>query len=237
MRTLVIGIPLPHTTFDNHSFFSAPSLADYRRVIVEIETASKVAAEVVKASPEHKTYTGLPVRNTESTTEAIGLADVLAMRRREAEWFLKQGGVLCCFAHPDVAVKGVRGQRSWRRYSWLPAPPDFSYADDMFPAFGKVGGGASAADHPFARYIEKFGQHASYRVCFNEDAQGFRDYSRVFSRSEGGAAIGVEMRVFNGAIIFLPPLVRLESDRSPLSSTLVECFDSFIPVGATAEAS
>jgi hypothetical protein len=30
-RTLVIGIPLPHSTFDNYSFASAPSISEYTR--------------------------------------------------------------------------------------------------------------------------------------------------------------------------------------------------------------
>jgi hypothetical protein len=47
MRTLVIGIPLPHPSFDNFSFVSAPSLADYPRAIVEMSAVSRVVEEVV----------------------------------------------------------------------------------------------------------------------------------------------------------------------------------------------
>lgn len=224
MRTLVIGIPLPHSSFDNHSFFTAPSLADYQRLIVDVETASKVVAEVVAGSGEHKTYTGLPVRNGESTTDAMGLADALAMRRREAEWFLQQGGTVCCFAHPDVAMKGVRGARDWRRYAWLPAPEGFSYADDLYASFGKAGASA-VAGHPFVDYINGFGRNAGYRVRVNEHASGFRDYATVFARSEGGAAIGVELKVGEGSIVLLPPLIRIEADRSALARTLHECFE------------
>jgi len=223
-RTLVIGISLPNATFDNHSFLSAPSLADYQRVIVDIEAASKVVAEVASRSAEHKTYTGLPITNGESTTDAMGLADALAMRRREAEWFLKKGGILCVLAHPDVAVKGVRGASDWRRYSWLPAPEGFSYEKDLHASFGKAGAKA-VEDHPFAAYIEQFGRNAGYRVRLDEDADGFADYATVFARSEGGAAIGAALRVLRGTIILLPPLIRMESDRMPLAQTLLECFD------------
>src|SRR3989304_402791 len=41
MRTLVLGIPLPHVTFDNYSFLSAPSFFDYGRVIVETSALSE----------------------------------------------------------------------------------------------------------------------------------------------------------------------------------------------------
>lgn len=228
MRTLVIGLPLPHSSFDNHSFFTAPSLADYRRVIVDVEAASKVVAEVVAGTTEHKTYTGLPLRNGESTTEAMGLADALAMRRRETEWFLEQGGVLCVFAHPDVAVKGVRAAADCRRYSWLPAPDGFSYAEDLFASFGKAGAQA-VAEHPFSPYISTFGRNAGYRVRLNEDVAGFADYATVFARSEGDAAIGAELRVGNGSIVLLPPLIRVEADRSRLAATLLECFERATP--------
>lgn len=224
MRTLVIGISLPNATFDNHSFLSSPSLADYQRLIIDMDSASKVVAEVATGSAEHKTYTGLPIANGESTTAAMGLADALAMRRREAEWFLGQGGTMCAFAHPDVAVKGIRGARDWRRYSWLPAPEGFSFAGDLHASFGKAGGTA-VADHPFAAYFERFGRTAGYRVRLNENAAGFTDYATVFARSEGGAAIGAELQVLRGSIILLPPLIRIDSDRAPLAQTLLECFE------------
>lgn len=224
VRTLVIGVPLPNASFDNHSFLSAPSLADYERVVVDMDAASKVVAEVASGAAEHKTYTGLPIANGDSTTAAMGLADVLAMRRRESEWFLKKGGTLCVLAHPDVAVKGVRGASDWRRYSWLPAPEGFSYASDLYASFGKAGAQA-VEDHPFSLYIERFGRTAGYRVRLDEDANGFSDYATIFARSDGGAAIGAALRVLRGSVVLLPPLIRIESDRSPLAQTLLECFE------------
>lgn len=224
MRTLVIGIALPNASFDNHSFLSAPSLADYQRLIVDMDAASKAVAEVAAGSAEHRTYTGLPIANGDSTTAAMGLADVLAMRRREAEWFLRQGGTLCAFSHPDVAVKAVRGNRDWRRYSWLPAPEGFSYAEHLHASFGKAGANA-VEDHSFVPYIERFGRNAGYRVRLDEDAAGFSDYASVFARSDGGAAIAAELRVLRSSVVLLPPLIRIESDRSPLAQTLLECFE------------
>jgi hypothetical protein len=224
MRTLVIGASLPHASFDNHEFLSAPSLADYKRAVVDLDGASRVISEVVSGSEEQKTYTGVPIANGESTTDAMGLADVLTMRRREAEWFLRDGGIVVCFAHPDVAVTGVRGLKKWRRYSWLPAPEGFDYSMDLQASFGKVG--AEAVDeHPFARYIDEFGKKAGYRVRVNEDAADLPDQLRIFARSEGGAGIGFELSVLEGSIVFLPPLIRFEAERSGLAQVLFECFE------------
>ena len=41
--------------------------------------------------------------------------------------------------------------------------------------------------------------------------------------SVGGAVIGAELRVGNGHIILLPPLVRTDVDRSSLAQTLFDC--------------
>jgi hypothetical protein len=42
MRTLVVGISLPHFTFDNASFLSAPSFSEYGRVIVDLRNRPRV---------------------------------------------------------------------------------------------------------------------------------------------------------------------------------------------------
>ena len=224
MRTLVIAVSLPHISFDNHEFLSAPSLADYKRVIIDSDGVSRSIAEVVSGSAEQQTYTGVPIANAESSTEAMGLAEMLTMRSREAEWFLGNGGTIVCLAHPDVAVKGVRGLGDWRRYSWLPSPDGFVYADDFQASFGKVGA-EPVGEHPFAGYVEAFAKRAGYRVRVNEEASGFSDYGRVFARSEGGAGIGLELKVLGGSIVFLPPLIRGETDRNELSRVLFECFE------------
>jgi hypothetical protein len=191
---------------------------------VDVDAVSRAIAEVVSGSAEHKTFTGAPIMNGDSTTEAMGLAEMLTMRSREVEWFLGGGGTVVCFAHPDVAVKGVRGLSDWRRYSWLPSPDGFTYADDLQASFGKVG--AETVDyHRFGAYIEVFGKRAGYRVRVNEEASGFDDYAHLFARSAGGAGIGFELRVLEGSIVFLPPLIRVETDRSELANVLAECFE------------
>lgn len=224
MRTLVISNSLPHVSFDNHEFLSAPSLADYKRVIIDVDGVSRSIADVVSGSAEQQTYTGVPIANADSTTEAMGLAEMLTMRSREAEWFLGNGGTIVCLAHPDVAVKGVRGLSDWRRYSWLPVPDGFVYADDLLASFGKVGA-EPVAGHAFSGYVEAFARRAGYRLRVNEEASGFTDYGLVFARSEGGAGIGFELKVLEGSIVFLPPLIRGETDRNELARVLFECFE------------
>ena len=100
MRTLVIGIPLPHVSFDNYSFASAPALSDYARLIVEASAVSTVVEDVVAGSGGHRNFAGQLLHNAQSTAAAFSLSDLLSMRRREAEWFFARGGTAVCFAHP-----------------------------------------------------------------------------------------------------------------------------------------
>ena len=223
MRTLVAGIPLPHITFDNHSFFSAPSLQEYPRIIVEMQAVSRAVDDVVEGNAEHRNFAGQPVANAATTATAFGLSQLLAMRRREAEWFLARGGVLVCFIYPDVGHTGITGIDHWRRYSWLPAPSEFRYADHLLPGFGTSGAVLINEGHPFAPYVTDFGSHLAYRAVIDETAPNFSDYGSVFIRSAGGAAIGAELQANEGRIILLPPLARWDADRAALAQVL---FDS-----------
>ncbi len=221
MRTLVIGIPLPHVSFDNYSFLSAPSFADYPRMIVETASVSRAVEEVVAATAEHKTYGGQPVISGPSSAEGFGLRELLNMRRREAERFLARGGLMALLAHPDVAHPSLH----WRRYAWLPAPAGFRWEEHLRPGFGSLGISLEDASHPFAPYLEAFAPLLSYRATVDEEAPGFEGYGRVFARSPGGAAVGGELAVGAGRVVLLPPLVRFEQERPAIAQTLFECFE------------
>jgi hypothetical protein len=224
MRTLVIGIPLPHVSFDNYSFVSAPAFSDYGRVIVDSAAVSRTVEEVVSGD-EHRNFAGYPITNGPSTAQAFSLQQLLEMRRRESEWFLARGGVVACLAYPDVAHPGVVQPCGWRRYAWLPAPPGFHYKEHLLPGFGTPGAELTDADHPFASYITKLSPRFAYRSTLDEAAPNFSDYARVFARSRGGAAIAVELTVDRGRVILLPPLLNPESDRTLVAQTLHACLE------------
>lgn len=223
-RTLVVGIPLPHVSFDNYSAISAPAFSEYQRLIVETAVFSNVVEEVVAGGGEHRNFGGQIVHNGPSTADAFSLSDLLEMRRRETEWFLSRGGTAVCFAHPDIAHPGV-ADCVWRRYSWLPAPPDFRYEAHLLPGFGTPGAEVSDADHPFAPFISEFASHLAYRTTMDESVPNSSDYANVFARSRGGAAIAAELSVDHGRIILLPPLVDPQSNRGQVAHTLFECLE------------
>jgi hypothetical protein len=234
VRTLVIGIPLPHVSFDNYSFISAPAFSDYQRLIVDMSSASTMIEEVVAGAQEHRDFAGHAVRNAPSTAAAFSLQQLLEMRRRESDWFFAHGGILVCFAHPDVAHPGVEGLCGWRRYSWLPAPQDFRYEQHLLPGFGTPGAEVTDADHPFAPVVAELAPRLAYRVTIDETAPNFSDYGRVFARrTSGGAAIAAELALGNGRLILLPPLLKLEPDRASVAQALFTSLELF-PLDAAA---
>ncbi|MBI1884910.1 MAG: hypothetical protein HYS09_01100 [Chloroflexi bacterium] len=237
MRTLVIGLPLPHVSFDNFSFLSAPSFFDYEAMIVEAAAVSRVIEDVMEGRAEHRTHDSLPVVNGPGGTSAMGLTDLLRVRRLETERFLGRGGLLACFAYSDAPHPGVDGFPDCRRYSWLPAPSGLSYAEPwLLPGFGHRGAEASDPSHPFAHYVGLYGSRLAFRAHFDEQAPGAVEAMRVFARSPGGAAVGVEVTAGGGTIVFIPPLGDLDMgrDRMPLAQTLAECIEAALqPSGET----
>ena len=222
-RTLVIGIPLPHSTFDNYSFASAPTLSEYTRLIVDISAVSRVVEDLVRNLAEHKTFAGQPIANGPTTAAAFGLADLLAMRRREAVQFFTRGGNALCIAYPDVVHEGISGIAEWRCYDWLPKPDKFRYDTDLLPGFGKTPAQVSEEAHPFAPYLAMYGSRMAYRVHAAESSAAAHAM-RSFGISSGGVSVAFDVNVGNGRIVFVPPLSHPQQDRIAVAGTLFESF-------------
>jgi hypothetical protein len=224
-RTLVIGIALPHVTFDNYTFASAPALSDYTRLIVEMAGVSTVVEEIAASTGSHRNYAGQPVQPGASTPDTFSLKDLVEMRRREASWFFSRGGVAVCFTHPDVSHRGAVESCDWRRYAWLPAPPGFDYAQHLLPGFGTPGAEVSDESHPFAPFITEFASRLGYRATIDEGAPDFSDYGSIFARGPAGNAIAAELAIGSGRIVLIPPMVEPNKNRGDVALLLATCFD------------
>jgi hypothetical protein len=225
MRTLVIGLPLPHVSFDNYNFLSAPSLSEYGRLVVEMSAVSAAVEAVAGGSAEYLTFDRQPVVNAETAAGAFGLADLLRMRAAEAAHFFECAGSMLCLAYPDAVHTGIAGIERWRRYEWLPALEGFDYRTGLRPAFGLPGAEVVDDDHPFAPLVAAFSARLAYRVYLADGDPALETGGRVFARSGSGRAVGFELPVGRGRIVFLPPLASYEQQRTEIARAIFEGFE------------
>lgn len=204
MRVLVIGYPLPSPQIDNFNLLTAPSWFDYDGVVIEPLSVSQVIEDVLEAREEHQTRAEEPVVNRPTGPLAVSLAEMVKRRRAEAQFLLQNGGVIVVFGRPNVVHEGIAGFAGCDRYAWLPAPAGVAWGPPFL--LRAEGSDVHATDplHPFARFVESNARWINYRVRFDETVPGFPSFGKVFARSTGGAAVGVELRVGNGKIIVLP---------------------------------
>jgi len=222
MRALVIGFPLPDPQIDNYDFLSAPSFFDYDALVVDTASVSHAIEEVVDQSQERRTFADEPVVNGPTSPVTVGLVDALRRRQEETQRLLARGHLVVCLAYPDVPHPRVTGFPGCHRYYWLPAPAGLTYA----PPHLMPGEGTDVIptepDHPFAPYIDHCRTNILYRAYFSQGSLG--PGTRVFARSTGGAAVGVEMAVGNGRVVFLPPLrsPKTGTDRYPIAERILD---------------
>jgi hypothetical protein len=154
---------------------------------------------------------------------AVGLADALRRRQEETRRLLARGHLVVCFAYPDAPHPQVTGFPGCHRYYWLPAPAGLTYGPPhLMPGEG-TDVQPKEADHPFAPYVDQFRANLLYRAYFGEGALG--PGAHVFARSAGGAAVGVELAVGGGRVVFLPPVrsPKAGTDRYPIAGCVLEC--------------
>ena len=225
MRILSLGYPLPNPQIDNYSFAGAPCFFDYDAMVVDPEALSRLIEEIVDQTAEHATAERQPVVSGATGPVTTGLADVLRRRQEETARLLANGGSVVCIIRPDVLHHRVAGFTGCDRYFWLPAPAGLQYREPHLMA----GHGQSILitdhDHPFATYVESFRGRLAYSAYFAVGIPGFANWAHVFARSAGGAAVGVELRVDAGRVVFIPHVRDLApgANRHPVASSIVDC--------------
>ena len=223
VRTLVTGIPLPGAAFDNASFLSAPSFSEYSRLVIDPAAASHAIDEVAQETASHQTYGGQAIVNGEGSSFAFGLAELLQMRQRETARLLERGGVIVCLGYPDA----VHADAAWSRYAWLPEDEGFAAATHLLPGFGTKGAALSVEDHPFAAFVRALEKNIAYRVYLDEDAEDLTQRRRVFARSAGGSAVGFDLPLAGGHLVFLPALEKPKAIRTEVAEIIAECLEAW----------
>ncbi|MEO8457355.1 MAG: hypothetical protein ABI559_06030 [Chloroflexota bacterium] len=224
MQSLIVGLPLPSASFDNHSFLAAPSFGEYQQLVVDLASVSRAVDDIVHGTAAHTTYGGQAVVNGEASPHAFPLREILTMRRRETEWMLSHGGLIVVVASPGVPHADIAGD-PWNSFDWLPEPDGFSFADDLLAGFGRPGAVLVDSEHPFAPIIQALAPRLAYRVYVNEEARAVAETGHVFARSEGGVPIAFDMRAGEGHLVFLPTILKPESDRPIIAQAMLDSFE------------
>jgi len=206
-RILSLGYPLPGIQVDNYTFLSAPSFFDYDALVIDPHATGVLIEGVIDGSADARAFTGAPIRAVPAATEDAALAEVLLRRRAETEKLLQNGGVVVVFTHPGAAHR-IPGAGDTGDYAWLPLPDGVA----MKTPFLAAGEGSQAQvidwQHPLASFVASQLANIAYRAHFDV---GRIEGATVFARSQGGAAIGVELPLASGRLIFLPALKTVPS--------------------------
>ncbi|HLG11483.1 MAG TPA: hypothetical protein VI876_06960, partial [Dehalococcoidia bacterium] len=236
MRVLAIGQGIPDPAVDNYNWASALSFYDYDALLIDpSEGVSKFVEQVARGEGAYQTYDDIPVVEGYTSAETVGVVDILRRRREETERFLARGGLVVCFAYPDVAHPDVTGFTGFHRYHWLPAPAGCDYGSSYVKAASGRAVKVIDWEHPFANLLDGM-EGVLYRAAFPEGAAGFPG-AKVIARSPGGAAIAIDMPVGGGRVIFIPALSPnlLSSQRAEMAGKFVAAIRNTLLTSAEGE--
>jgi hypothetical protein len=204
MRLLSLSHPIRDPLIDNHSIFNAPTIFDYEAIVVDPGAVTESIREAASGETAFETHASVPVANGSTIDGVAGIADVLNRRRDEFTRALERGAAVAVFGYPVTRVTGIAGFPTADNYFYLPAPDGLAWDDRLI----RGGEGATAAvvdhDHPFAPVVDLVRPDLLYRAYFDDRTPGFAKAAKVFARSPGGAPVGVQFRVLNGHVVFLP---------------------------------
>jgi hypothetical protein len=223
MRILSLGFPMPGPAVDNYTFVSAPTFFDYDALVVDPNALSTLIDEVLHGNAEHRTRSGERVSGSAEERGTVALAQLLRDRRDETARLVDRGGLVVCFAYPNV-THDVPAFEDCDRYCWLPAIAGLEYREPLLRRGYGTQLAAAGVEHPFSRLIDTFRAKLAYQAYFDEQTPGFSEAGVVFARSTGGGAVGVDLRLGRSRAVFIPPLARplLGDQRYDFSGALQE---------------
>ncbi|MBM4410508.1 MAG: hypothetical protein FJ037_04140 [Chloroflexi bacterium] len=215
MRVLSLSHRLQHRQVDNHTILNAPNIADYDAIVMDIAGTAEVIRLAAQGEGHLFTHADAPVVNGDGADGQAPLAALLDRRREEFARALERGAIVAVFLAPQSRITGVVEKQGLDRYFLLPAPLGMAWDASTVRASEGSRGAVVDHAHPFVRVYETFAQQMLYRAVLDDRAPGFGDHAHVFLRSAGGSAIGVDVRVSRGRLIFLPSPQHLESEWLP----------------------
>lgn len=226
MRVLSLSHRLQHRQVDNHTILNAPNIADYDAIVLDIGRTAEVIRLAALGQGHLFTHADAPIVNGDGADGQAPLAALLDRRRQEFASAIERGAAVAVFLAPQSRITGVIEKQGLDRYFLLPAPLGMAW--DAWTVRASEGSRGAVVDHahPFVRVYETYARQMLYRAVLDDRAPGFGDHARVFLRSAGGSAIGVEVRVSQGRIVFMPSPQNPDTDWLPPveGQAMVEAF-------------
>ncbi len=206
MKVIVVGLPTPNPDIENYTAFNAPSYYDFDALVVDPESLTRVATELLTGEKEFTANDGRVVVNASSSASGVSAGDQLQRRGPETERILESGGTVMVFGRPNAPVTGIVGYEGADRYSWLPAPSGAAWSPPFLqPAEGK---NVRIVDdsHPVAHLLREFRRHVGYRATLNDKLESYRKNAHTIAVAGPGVPIAAEFPVLAGRVIVLPAM-------------------------------
>ncbi|TAJ18108.1 MAG: hypothetical protein EPO65_09660 [Dehalococcoidia bacterium] len=215
MRILSLSHRLQHRQVDNHTILNAPNIADYDAIVLDIRATADIIHQAAQGEGFLFTHGDAPIVNGEGSDGAAPLAALLDRRREEFARALERGAVVAVILAPQSRITGVTEKQGLDRYFMLPAPIGMAWDGTTIRASEGSRGAVVDHAHPFVKVYETYQSQLLYRATIDDRAPGIGQHAHVFLRSAGGSAIGVDVRVGAGRIVFLPSPSNPETEWLP----------------------
>jgi hypothetical protein len=206
MKVLVIGFPTPNPDVENYQALTAPSYYDYEALVVDPESLTRSATELLTGEREFSAQDGRTVVNAASSASAVSAGEMFSRRTEETVRLLEAGGTVIVLGRPNAPITGIVGFEGADRYSWLPAPSGLSWASPyLVPAEGK---NVRIQDdsHPISHLLREFRRYVAYRATLNDRLDAYRKSAHTIAVAGPGVPIAAQFPVLAGRVVIMPAL-------------------------------
>jgi hypothetical protein len=206
MRVLVIGFPTPNPSVENYTALTAPSYYDYDALVVDPESLTRGATELLAGEREFSAQDGRVVVNAASGASSVSAGEMLHRRTEETIRLLESGGTVVVLGRPNAPITGIVGYEGADRYSWLPAPSGLSWAPPYFVAAEGKNVRITDDAHPVAHLLREFRRYVGYRATFNDRLDVYRKSAHTIAVAGPGVPIAAQFPVLAGRVVVIPAL-------------------------------
>ncbi|MEW6214931.1 MAG: hypothetical protein AB1478_07000 [Nitrospirota bacterium] len=214
LKILSVDFPIKGKGIENYSFYKAPSFLDYDVVIIDPESISDLWTEKITPEDDGRLWTYA------RSDEGFGkwLDSSMSRRREEIDQILTITKGIVIYILRGIGKRLNIGE--WRsderpkividRYNWLP----YSTSPRYVPPGREIK--IVNKYHPFNQYLTVFKDSLYFEAILVKNGRML-----PIATNKVGEVIAAEYRVEEGKLIFLPPLVNPDPEKT--GGVLIDC--------------